>query len=238
MHKKRLLIFWVIGLVLFSGVALAKNEGFFDWLDRYFEKKYYSTENQIRHVRIAGIDLWIPKNYKFGGYNTPDLDQISVGLQVLLPDFEPRTPENIEKFTKGNGWATRGTILLHDFSQSTDINYRYKSSLDLTKPHEPIESLHGFDETFKSSYPDDPKVINGSEFYVMKSGNNIQAYIMCGIGKQIIDQGCKHHFIYHNKILIKISYSSRYLPEWKMLEQKMTALLDQFRIQPPQGEAL
>ena len=238
MHKKKILIFAFLGFALASGVVLVKSGGLFDSLDRYFEKKYYNTQTEIRHVRIAGIDLWIPKNYKFGGYDSEELDQRSVGLQVLLPNLDPRTKENIEGFTKGNGWANRMLILLDDFSQSADINRIYKKRLELTLPHEPIDNLYGFDKAFKSSYPDDPKVILGMNFYVIKKNEHIISFIECDIGKRVKAQGCQQYFVYNEKIIIKISYSSRFLPDWKNLETKTIELIENFKKQPPEGEPL
>lgn len=240
MRKKIIQIFLVLlcGILFVPVFGIARSLPAFDWLNQYFETKYYSTRTDIRDVRIAGVDLWIPNNYKMGSYNTKDLDQRNALLQVLLPDLAPRTEENIEGFTKGLGWGERMQILLDDFSQTTDIQYRFKKRLEITGPFEPIKNIYGFDETFKSPFPDDPKVILGADFYVNKNENGIETYIACDIGKHVLDQGCQHDFVYDDKILVQISYSSRYLPDWKTIEEKTIDLIEKFKIKPLEGEPI
>ena len=234
---RRLLPFLLIVFVFLSFGAAADERGFFQWLDQFFEKKHYSTNDDIRHVRIAGVDLWIPRNYKMGSYNDSNIDQRNVLLQLLLPDFEPRTEKNIKGFTEGTGFGDRLRILLDDFSQTADINLRYEKRLEVSGPFEPIENLYGFDETFKSSDPDGYGVIQAAEFYVKKNENGIQTYVACRIGRRVADQGCQHLFVY-SSILLKISYSSRYLPDWKKLETQAIALIETLKTKPLEGQPI
>lgn len=235
MFKRCVLFLIAIALTLMSGLAWASDNSFFKWLDKEIEKKEYSTQENIRHVRIAGIDLWIPKNYNMGSYDNNEFDQQSVLLQLLLPNFEPRTEKNIKEFIEGRGHGDRMQILLNDFAQTTDINYRYKKSVEMSAPHEPMENLYGFDEAFRSVHPD--QVIMGAEFYVKRDDQNIKTYIRCRIGRTVKNQGCQHHLVYKN-LLLSVTYSSRYLPDWKAIEVKAVALMQRLSTKPSEGEPL
>ena len=236
MLRKRVLAVCIAMLLAFiSTIALAGGDSLFDQLDRLFTKKEYSVQNRVRHVRMAGMDLWIPDNYKLGSYDDSKLDQQSVLLQLLLPNFEPRTKDNLSGFTEGRGHGNRMQIMLNDFYKTTDINYSYLKTFERTKPHELIENLYGFDESFRSIYPD--QVILGSEFYVKRDGQNVKTYITCRIGRTVKDQGCQHHFAYKG-ILLSITYSSRYLPDWKMIEAKAVTLMQKLSTKPLEGEPI
>ena len=85
------------------------------------------TDGEILHIRLAGIDYWIPANY-FDSPLDPGIDQDAALLQVLLPDLEPRTRENWDEFMRVPGFGRRATILVRPIpnEDSAPINPRHK----------------------------------------------------------------------------------------------------------------
>lgn len=209
----------------------------FEFLYNKNKEKSYVVNTDIRHVRFYGVDFWIPNHYKLGSYDTPEIDQYAVLLQVLLPDLQPRTPDNVYAFRKVHGHGDRMQLLINDISKSTDFHYRYMKAVEMAGVTEPIEVLYGFDDAFQATDPD--HVIMGAKFYIKKNDNDeIKTYLTCRIDSRVKDPGCSHYFMYQQNIRIHMHYSEKYLPDWQKIENQTIALLDRLRIQPVEGDTL
>ena len=224
---------------IFYGATLAHAEGnvFLDFLDQFFEKKLYKTDEEVRHVRLAGVDLWIPHNYKMGPYDTKELEQDAVLLQVLLPELEPRTEENKSQFTEGLGWGNRARILLKDVSDTTDMQERYQITLTKIYPKQiPQPDIYGLQSQIVTRF--DPTKMDErarsrfeEKMYFSLKDNRVERYITC---RHLAENpGCAHHFMM-NEVFVTLSYRMTYLENWEALENKVKNLITEFKTKPPQ----
>lgn len=232
MPKRHIFIAVICGLALLPVVGITKGTSLFDRLDQYFETTHFSTREDIQHVRIAGVDLWIPNNYKMGSYPNKGVDQPAVLIQVLLPNFEPRTEENIDGFTKGLGWGNRSHIMIKDISQWVTpaffLNKVFENhpSLKLLAPE--YELVH-----YRSPDPNDGIV--HYEVYLEGTRDDFSSYILC---EPLVEKpGCYHHFSVDG-MYIKISYAKIFLPQWKDIQNKFLNLLTKLRTKPLEGQPI
>ena len=208
----------------------------FSHLDKVLEEKHYSPNADVRHVRMAGIDLWIPNNYKMGSYDNAKLEQKSVLLQFLLPDFEPRTKMNRSEFTSGTGWQNRAQILLNDTTKSTDLQFQFNATLELQKQKVPFFSdYEGLESMLIANKNADEiddryrRFIEKKLFYT-RDADQIVRYIIC---RHLAPaSGCSHYFE-DQGILFKFSYSMKNLKNWKPLEEQALNLVNTFKTKKP-----
>lgn len=65
------------------------------------------------------------------------------------------------------------------------------------------------------------------ELYVEQNERGFTSFITCDIDGLYPAPGCDHTFGYRG-LLMQISYRKVFLPEWRMIEQKVKDLLDSF----------
>lgn len=232
MLKTHIFIVLICGLAFLPVVGIAKSTSFFDWLDQYFEKKHFSTREDIQHVRIAGVNLWVPNNYKMGSYPQKGVEQPAILLQVLLPNFEPKTEQNIEGFTKGTGWGNRSHIQIQDISQWVTPAVVLDKVFENHPSFELLEPEYGLAH-YRSPDPNDG--IIHYEVFLEGTKDDFSSYILCEPLAE--NPGCEHHFAIDG-IYIEINYAKVFLPQWQGIETKFLNLLTKFRTKPLEGQPI
>lgn len=205
------------------------NSAFFDFLDDLVRQRFYSTDSEIEHIPIAGLDLWIPKSYLMGSY-TISAEHEDILLQVLLPNFEPRTPNNIEQFTGGLGWQNRSHIQISNISKRTDTKFVLNKVFELHPSMKEVEPEFGM-RHYRS--PDPTDGLLHYEIFIDGDPTNFASFIKCQPLEP--DPGCEHIFEFQG-LYVEINYSKRYLGEWKRTQKSFLALLEFFKTNAQQGE--
>ena len=195
------------------------------------EKKYYPINTIIRNIQIGKHDFWIPDSYKLGPYNSSDLKQKNLLLQVLLPDLEPRTRDNIKEFTEGLGWGRRSQILIHDLSQRTDIDFVFNVIIKRYPSYADLEPKFGLRHKRATNKKEGLGNLH-EELFIEELNGEKESFILCRPYAK--DPGCTHHFE-HEGLYVKISYGKTYLEQWKQTQNKTVSLLQTFKHQPMEG---
>lgn len=187
-----------------------------------------TTEMKPVDLKIEDIHFRIPRNY------IDSFDKESVLLVVLLPDLEPKTEQNRDYFTRNVGDQNpRLNILIMTDKNflGLDKDFERKSDLGVDKQGQK------YDLEFWS-IKENKKVAQQweHEIYTYFKNGKTNLLITCNNKEDaIINSRCKQIFI-HRGLQISLSYRKHYLPQWKELQDKSTALIDSFIISKFQGE--
>lgn len=205
----------------------SNNQRLFEFLDSLVEARFYSTDTNIEHMVIADHKFWIPENYIMSPYEDKPYAQ-GILLQVLLPNMEPRTQDNIDQFTKGNGHQNRSRILIQNLQRRTDTRFVLDKVFEWNPSMREIDrqfDLHHFYS--QTSNPAVPHF----EAYIDGTPSDFKSFILCTPHE--LEPGCAHHF-QHEGLYIEVSYSKRYLGDWRRLQQNTIDLLKHFNRDPSQ----
>lgn len=191
-------------------------------------------DQKIRHVRVEGVELYIPDTYKLGEYDSQNVDQHAVALQILLPNLEPRMDENMKFFTEGLGWGRRGTILLADHTQKVGLKHTYDLYQKWHPSYEDQGILFGL-KHLRPKHRSDGLGSLHSEMYVEEHDETLQSFIACQ--PYVKNPGCSHIFM-DGPIYVEFSYGITFLHEWRELSSKVKRLLEHFKQKPLEGEPI
>lgn len=186
------------------------------------------TDGEIIHIRLAGVDYWIPANY-FEAVLEPGIDQDGALLQVLLPDLEPRTQENWDEFMRVPGFGQRATILVRpilrdNFSLEIHLNNRINN-------HGPLVD-HGFLHGLRHLRSvEEAGPFRRRDILIGIINNEIIDLLDCTIEINHPNNRCEHYFIYRDSIT-SVLYSRDYLPDWRRIGDDIQDLLTRFTVAP------
>jgi len=196
--------------------------------------RVYTTNNKGVTVELAGHNYFLPNNYDFGGVKEKEGDIVKgMLLQVLWPNMEPRTAENMDEFRLVPGWGKRITILLKNkdrFKKYPDAFARiYEMYIDTYVPVKEKPDIYGLKYKMLSRHSAKGEDIGDrsdtfrQELYEEWDDGKLITFISCW--HLVEAPGCKHKFEY-NEILYNLSYSRKFLPKWKEIQQATVDLMN------------
>lgn len=197
------------------------------------ELKSPVIDTSIKHASVAGNDMWIPRHYKMGSYDSKGLQQQSILLRVLYPDFEPRSAKNLNYF-KELGFGRKIMILMSDISQGTNSQFK----LDILKKRYPSfeqqQDIYGL-EHFVPSNPNEGIGTIREELFIASSKPKQISYIKCE--PHVSNPFCVYLQDYLG-MQIEVTFSKSYLSEWELIRNSSINLIKGFMSKPIQSQEL
>ena len=236
MKKLKYFVLFLIFVAVIYPVASSYLE------NRADEKSAKNLESGVILYDIEGYKFDVPLKYyylihqKTNRWPTPKKERQSVKsfeIDVVLPDMLPYSEQTAEKF-EARGWKDKMWITLHTRNKVMDDfggwfkknKHKYKI---IGLPNEAPDLIKIIDHRGAIVENDE----NYSEKY-FKSINNFREYfyIQCNHeSKEIFPTfpSCKI-FMEYEKIQLEITFSRKYLMDWKKIIKNSIELLDGFRV--------
>ena len=191
-------------------------------------KNYERLVQNIHKANVGGHELFIPKGYMSTSHSSAGGE--SGSIDTYYPGSAPilRGPSDLWKEDK---WYKNVSILFYDL-------YR-NGSRDFEKDAQ--NGLQGFESHFRATkivgnqygliYQTQPDNIKNDldELWIERDGDRLISFINCGkkISERTTPQ-CTHYFR-DGWFSYQILYDKRLLPEWKMIQTNVLALMQSFR---------
>ena len=194
-------------------------------------KNSYTTDGtKIHRMILAGKHYYVPENYILLPYS-----KTGFVIEILFPDMEPRTKENIKIFLEPNrSNGRRSHILINDALETTTLLFKYNVQLEHYSKHTELPNEYGVKKQQVSRLHLTPNVrmryINEIYLYTeLNRSNAMVSYIKCEYLAS--SPSCGHRFNYNN-LEIKVTYSMDRLPEWQAIRSKVVNLIESFKTIP------
>lgn len=196
-----------------------------------------TTDTTPIHVVIGEQEFWIPANYFQFGYDKRDKKEQVFAIRAYWPDMGGATKQTIERRKKSLGHQNGISMVVHWFPTNTNP---------------PAGKLRFYNVLLKDDYNkfEEPQKLHGLIFrknISEKEGEHIrdlfidnleqpETLITCIRMKKLKEWEryypyCNHNFNYKG-LSFRMSYSRDYLPQWKEIQTKVKALIDQFEHKP------
>jgi len=193
-----------------------------------------STSSAVARLEIGGKFFDIPKNYisSRGDWNGGKVG--GVNLQALLPDFEPYTDSNKEKFDKP---GSNGVIIIllqeHNIvgSKTSSVSMSRKSVYDRVVYDFVLQKNINITE-YPGQYGLTRQTLDLAnkvdELYVAHKSNGDFYWVECGIDKPNRFPRCNTYFEYSKYVYIQYSFPKKYLNEWGKIDTSVLSFIGKF----------
>jgi hypothetical protein len=175
---------------------------------------------------LAGNEISIPRNYFLTAPpRAPQSD--GVFIIALMPNMDPMRWDNKNEFLYPSppGHGKTVDILIEDSARSTNVEFRLNAEEGIGAPYVRMPDIYGLQVLF----PADTDNAHGrrQELYVAAEDGKIRSFISCYRDGTVPFPGCAETFVYRN-LLLQADYGKGYLPNWRIVEQDVTDLIDRF----------
>jgi hypothetical protein len=185
-----------------------------------------SLTSVVRHIRINGVDLWVPVAY-FKTMIPPPGEQDAALLITLHPEFEPLKESQARIWEKGE-WHRHVMILILSLSGKKTINELFTS---LSQAFDATE-LQGI-EYGLNAYSQPKGIVNARELWLEGDESAPVSLIVCSKQEGETSHPQCTHYIKHAQLEYNISYDKKLLPHWREIRDKTNDLISRFKLPPP-----
>lgn len=223
--KKTLQIFFIITLLV-GGILYLR------WTGSGHDR--FSTE-PVR-FQLGDYEYAIPRNYLIYDED-PKCHHTVTSLEVLVPGFEGRTPENAAKFRLYGKDNVSARVLMTIYMKKGQEALRniFRGRLKTYfKTSEPPVEVPLNDALIEYTYPGKKKY-GKEDFFADSHEKPLERFIQCGEVNSVPAPHCQHHFVV-NDAISKISYHRKFLSQWKEIESNARTYLKQWTVKPIQNK--
>ncbi|MNZ85190.1 hypothetical protein D3C78_1039700 [compost metagenome] len=197
--------------------------------DKSVDESMEDKLNNIVRIKIDNVRLNIPMRYMYGETiekwnNIPDVSQerkevYAVRIDALLPDLHGYAVNEGELWRElGNGRKISISIMRNN-SGADWFELALKLKQDYTRKHSPyVENIRSdgvsefLGDNSVSYYSASPRKIN----------------VKCGFEKRPGGSSCKVKSDNENSLTVEYYYASRYIDQWREIDEKVHALINSF----------
>ncbi|MDC0598553.1 hypothetical protein OAP18_01725 [Gammaproteobacteria bacterium] len=209
MHK---VSFFLLAVLIVSSAYIVK------------ENEYYSKDERIFHILIAGSSFEIPGNYIWDKSARKNGRRNGVNMHALYPKFEPYTDENSFAFDQpGHGDVV--TFLL----SWRHGHFSYERNKAIFEEHMVFGSEEVFsDELTKISLMG---TYEYRDMYFNEVDENRLFVILCSKNKNVPYPSCRANVIYSDDLMVSIVFSRNLISEWEEIRSGVFVLIDEFMVE-------
>jgi hypothetical protein len=183
------------------------------------------TDAEPIHIRLSGRDYFVPANY-FDAVIRRGLDQRDILLVALLPSLETRTHENWDEFMKVPGFGRRVHMLIETVERpATVLGAMLQKSEYMSGPLETVGTENNVEHRVPVGVG---RFGFRQEVFVARQEDRLVAVIECARDGDVRSPGCQQYFM-ADDLLIKATYSKKFLQNWRSIQESVTALLQRYR---------